>query len=257
MSPYNRAIQFGDAHFTTMKVCSGEIQLFSYHQARLQLASSRLGFVIDESEWQWLFEMLSSHAEGKQTAVVKIIISRGESQRGYAIPEPPDYQAFIYTSELPIDWLAQLQQGIALNIADFTLGHQPALAGLKHCNRLEQVMLKQELQAKGWSDAIVCDLTGNVIETSIANLFFYDGHTWYTPELSLAGVAGVYRQYILQQAKKHNIKIEVCAIARQNLTNFTAAFACNALQGIVPVTQIAENSLSVEPVHHFKRTFEN
>ncbi|NTS77962.1 aminodeoxychorismate lyase [Catenovulum sp. SM1970] len=260
VSAYDRGLQFGDAHFTTMLVVNGQIHLLENHIERLKLASETLSF--PQLNWPLLKEQLIRLALNKTnegTAVFKLILSRGTSQRGYASAKPSLPRGYLFISALPPHFLTLEEQGVDLGLAHFKLGLQPALAGIKHCNRLEQVLIKDELVDRGISDAIVCDLNNRVIETSVANIFmqFENDKTWYTPNLSSSGIDGVARQSIITKMQQASLDVEVTVIDNSRLENTSAMFICNALMNIVPVNKLTfiSKKLDRQPVIALKQLF--
>lgn len=242
ISTRDRSFNYGDGIFTTMQVRGGSIQLWPLHLQRLQRSAAQLGF--SAIDWQ----SVQQQAQAAITApeqVIKLLVSRGEGGRGYAIPDAGSPGIYITVSSMP-DYRNARQQGINLGIATLKLAVQPLLAGLKHNNRLEQVLLKQELAATAADDLLVLDQQGFITEASAANVFLHRDGIWHTPELQRAGVAGVMREHILQQA---DVAIVNWGIAE--LASVDAIFICNALMGIVPVCNIKGRALSVRAVQQF------
>lgn len=242
-----RALQYGDGLFTTMRVCHGNIALWPLHLARLQLSAKRLGFA--EPDWQQLTTWLQAQAQSRsEDCVFKLLISRGISGRGYA-PEPEmQVSCYLYQAPLP-DYSAVKAAGLRVGVATLRLARQPALAGLKHCNRLEQVMLKRELASLALDDLIVADSGGLVIEGTAANLFYQLHGGWYTPPLDACGVAGVMRNHILVQ-QPH---IRERELSLQELPAVTAMFFTNALLGMAAVRELADRTLDLAAVRSIQQ----
>jgi 4-amino-4-deoxychorismate lyase len=237
--PSDRSFNYGDGIFTTVQVRQGKLLLWPLHLQRLQRASAQLGF--GAIDWQQL-QLQAASAVSRQEQVVKILISRGEGGRGYAYTDVTVPKIYISTSVLG-DYRPAQQQGITLGMATLRLAVQPLLAGLKHNNRLEQVLLKQELANSGFDELLVLDQLGFITEASAANVLFYRAGQWYTPELMRAGVAGVMRQNIMQQQHINQVNWTT-----DELHSVEAMCICNALMGIVPVRSFDNNALSIQPV---------
>ena len=133
-------------------------------------------------------------------------------------------------------------------MARLQLAVQPALAGLKHNNRLEQVLLKQELASTAADDLLVLDQLGFITEATAANVFLQRAGQWYTPALTRAGVAGVMRQHIMQSADIREVDWKAA-----ELDSVDAMFICNALMGIVPVRRFANRNLAMAGVEQFTK----
>jgi 4-amino-4-deoxychorismate lyase len=240
----DRSFQFGDGLFSTIRVSEGRPELWALHLSRLQEGVERLG--IAAPNWQQLTEVVQQ-AVTAQTQVLKVIISRGHAGRGYSPTDVDGPDIYISTAPMP-DYQPWQQQGIRLGVATLQLACQPALAGLKHNNRLEQVLLKQELAATKWDDLLVLDQLGYITEATAANVFFYRQQQWYTPQLQRAGVAGVMRAHLMAQLTVHEVNWTL-----SELEQVDAIFICNALCGIVPVRQLQHRNLDIAAVQQLQQ----
>ncbi|MDX3774030.1 aminodeoxychorismate lyase [Chromatiaceae bacterium AAb-1] len=236
----DRSFQFGDGLFTTMQVKDGNIQLWPLHLARLQQGVRRLQ--ITEPDWQQLETQLQKSVTAPHQ-VLKVVISRGNGGRGYSPSGINIPGIYITTAAMP-DYQQWQQQGITLGMAKLKLAVQPLLAGLKHTSRLEQVLLKQELEASGYQELLVLDQQNYVTEVSAANVFFFRDGQWYTPALERCGVTGVMRQHILLQRPD----IQQINWQQEDLNNIEAIAVTNALMGIIAVSRFGERNLSATPV---------
>ncbi|MDX1391759.1 MAG: aminodeoxychorismate lyase [Rheinheimera sp.] len=242
--PQDRSFNYGDGIFTTILVTGGKLQLWPLHLQRLQRGATVLGF--GQIDWQ----SVQHQAQGAITQaeqVIKLLISRGEGGRGYAYDPQITPRIYVSSARVP-DYQNARREGINLGVASLQLAVQPLLAGLKHNNRLEQVLIKQQLSGSGFDDLLVRDQLGFVIEASAANVLFYRAQRWYTPELSRAGVAGVMRQHIMQQADISEVNWTL-----DELQSVEAMAICNSLMGIVPVHTFTGRNLSLTPVMQLKK----
>ncbi|MEH6452338.1 MAG: aminodeoxychorismate lyase [Psychromonas sp.] len=234
----DRGLAYGDGLFSTVKIESGVVQLWDYHLKRMQLGAQKLFFpAID-----WL--LLTNEVENLATtllqhshAIIKVILTRGSGGRGYSITGCDSPQRILSVHAFPQHYQQWQEQGIKVVQCTQTLSLNRQLAGLKTLNRLEQVLIKHELESINALEGIVCDNNGDVIEACSANVFIYVDKQWLTPKLDHAGVAGVKRQQLLDLAKNAGISIIEKTIKPEHF--FTAQAACltNALMGIVPITQ--------------------
>jgi len=132
------------------------------------------------------------------------------------------------------------ETGISLAISPIKLSLQPHLAGLKTLNRLEQVLIKNALQAEQSDDALVLDYNNNVIETSAANIFAIKNNKVISPRLDECGIKGVFLQFLCDK-----LAIEFKTISVDELTQADAVFVCNSLMKIVPVKSIGEHYFDI------------
>jgi 4-amino-4-deoxychorismate lyase len=232
----DRAFQYGDGCFTTMAFRNGCLEFFDAHINRLKLASKTLHINFDK--WSELEVCIVDLLKDAGNCVVKVIITRGEGGRGYS-PEGAVNPNFIITlHQIPAHYLSWQTKGITLTISPITLACQPLLAGIKHLNRLEQVLVKQALAQTMYDDAIVCDTNKKVIETSVGNLFWYKDNVWYSADLSGSGVAGVMRDRVLTFMQEKGLE---CHVVKQDISVLLSAqelFVCNSLMMLVPVVSL-------------------
>ncbi len=234
----DRAFQYGDGVFTTIRVKEGMPEFWPLHKQRLQQGLERLGMVF--SQWQQVSQSVHDLASTHVGAVVKVLISRGEGGRGYLPPQQMQANWIVSQHPLPEHYADWRLQGISLGQSEIQLARQPLLAGIKHLNRLEQVLIRQHVHQQGWDDALVCDTDNMLVETSVANLFWQLGHCWYTPDLQFAGVEGVIRRLLIDHLQHKGHQVHQVRATSQVLMQASSVLICNSLMGIVPVRQIGE-----------------
>jgi len=250
----DRGLAYGDGLFSTMKVQSGQIQLWDFHLQRLQLGAQRLSF--PEVDWALLTHEVNHVAQriaDKKQHVIKIIITRGSGGRGYSSAGCDSPQRIISTGNYP-DFYRQWQcEGIELIQCESQLAINKQLAGLKTLNRLEQVLIKKELESKQALEGIVCDNNGYVIEACTANVFIYLDNQWKTPLLDGSGVAGVLRRQVIERALQAGMTIVEEPIHISRLAHAQAICLSNALMGIVPVKQYQQSVFNSESLARCKQ----
>ena len=228
----DRARHYGDGIFTTMAVCSGKVKLWPLHRERIIHDCQRLAIPVDIKHIEGMVtEGLSNHSDG----IFKLHISAGIGGRGYQ--RSAGMTPFVSLSHHIIpdvyhDWR---RNGITVDVSPVKLGRQPLLAGIKHLNRLEQVLIKQRLT---YDDAIVLDAQDNVIEGSASNLFWFADGQWHTPAVSHCGVAGVYRESVLNHLAQAEQPVRIAEYPLSSLLRADEAFLCNAIMEIVPIRRM-------------------
>lgn len=227
----DRVANYGDGLFTTMAVRQGRIALFSRHVKRLCDNAERLAIPIDRTT---LITQLRQAALRCDTGTLKLLISAGVGGRGYARTQDSGAGFHFSFHQPPSQYADWRQNGISIGVSEIRLGHQPVLAGLKHTNRLEQVLIKNTMPSNV-DDVVVCDTEQCIVEASAANLFWRVGKTWYTADLALSGVAGVMREFVLEQLAAQGLRCEVGRYHIAGLTNANAMCVTNALMQVVPV----------------------
>lgn len=229
MSPLDRGLSYGDGVFRTFKVLSGQPIDWELHYQKLVNDCSVLGIVCPSAEL--LTNDLAMLFDEKLSGVAKIIITRGEGERGYAPPAVTSPTRIVIKSELPQYPAQNFNQGVKLYQCNTRLAHQPLLAGVKHLNRLENVLARAEWQAPEFVDGVVMDYEDSVIECTSANIFIRVGDVLMTPELSACGVAGVTRQKILELAGALSLTAVVKKIALADILYADEMVICNSLYG--------------------------
>lgn len=240
----DRSFNYGDGIFTTMAVHAAKVQLLPLHMKRMLHAASQLEF----GPIDWLSVEQQIHTSiSMSEQVIKLLISRGNGGRGYSPEGINTPQCFISTSSLP-DYTTQQKHGVRMLTAELQLAVQPVLAGLKHTNRLEQVLLKQEQLRRNTDDLLVLDQQGYLTEAIAANVFFYRQGNWFTPSLNRAGVKGVMRDFLLSQIEAAEVNWQLSELAQVE-----SMFICNSLMKIVPVQSVNGVGLNMAPVQQLSR----
>lgn len=250
----DRGLAYGDGLFETVRIAGNRPVLFEAHLARLTASATALGIAFDAKATAAVF---AEFVAGSGDAVAKIILTRGSSGRGY-LPDPDASPTLIFTLHPPMSWSAELaRQGIVVAICQQPLGISPLLAGHKHLNRLEQVLLRRELAMYPEAhEALVADIEGHVVEGVFSNVFWVQDGVLHTPRLNRAGVRGVMRQVVCDEALRAGIPFEEGAYRLAHVVAADEVFFCNSLYGIWPVRCLADRVLLPGPVtrrlqHHW------
>ncbi len=219
----NRAMQYGDGVFETMRMSAGQIGCWAWHLSRLQQGVSVLQ--LTDIDLAHITQQLTDFGQQHDSHdwVVKLMVFRAAQQRSY---QPMTAQAdWLITAEPMLD--QPVHQPLQLAVAQRRLSHQPDLAGLKHLSRLEQVLVASELaEHPDADDLLVLDQQGLVIETTYQNVVLIQQQRLYTPKLDKCGVAGVALQWL----KSHHHVTER-AISLAELAEFDGMMVSNAIRG--------------------------
>ena len=241
----DRAFNYGDGCFTTMLCVDKNIQLLSYHFARLEHDTKKLHIPFTSEDQQALSEKLSEISKQLCSGIIKVHLSRGSGGRGYGVSGVSGPNICLTQHPIP----AGFSDAVSLSIAATPISRQPNLAGTKHTSRLEQVLFKRSAEQVGTTDIICLDEFQHVIETSSANLFWYKDGQWYSPELSHSGVAGTYRACILDTLAAINTPCKVGSFVLAELLEADSLIMCNAVRGIVAVDRLEMHSGSKVNLH--------
>ena len=240
----DRGLQFGDGLFETIAVRDGGLCLWLRHFERLRRGAEHLG--IPHPGQDLLLRECLRLIDGKSEGVVKIILTRGGGGRGYGAPECPRPSRILALHPWPNYPPAWGEEGIAATICRTPLGQSPALAGLKHLNRLEQVMGRAELRDPQIAEGIMHDVRGRVICGTMSNLFLVSGGRLFTPRIDTCGVAGTVRDLVLRMAGSFGIEILERDVFSADLNTADGLFLTNALIGIWPVRRLGARKMALE-----------
>ncbi|MDQ7016435.1 MAG: aminodeoxychorismate lyase [Gammaproteobacteria bacterium] len=232
LSVLDRGLAYGDGLFETVAVRSGQPLLWSAHIERLLLGCSRLKIPSPNVKQLRLeAEQLCQQDDG----VLKIVVTRGVGRRGYAPVDCQPTRIISFTQQHRIE--KQTLERICVRLCQHRLSINPQLAGIKHLNRLEQVLARAEWDDDRIAEGIICSAAGEVIEGVSSNLFVVQNGVLLTPDLSQCGVAGVMRAQVIQAVKKMDVKCQISQITLDDLHQADEVLLCNSLTGIRVVKQ--------------------
>lgn len=246
LSALDRGLQYGDGLFETFRIREGVPEFWDRHIFRLARGCERLRLPAPPLEQ--LTDETRQLCDGRQAGVLKIIISRGRGGRGYALPEEVHPTRIVARFPAPTYPASHQQDGVVVRLCDTRLGMNPALAGLKHLNRLEQVLARAEWQDPTIAEGLMCDTEGRVVEGTMSNVFAVRDGRLLTPDLSRCGVAGILREVVLELAAKLGIPTQEGSLEIEDLMSSQEVFLTNSLIGIWPVRRIAERDVALGPV---------
>jgi len=242
----DRGFQYGDGLFETIEVANGQPVLFDLHLERLKDGCKRLSIPFSETELLGLEAKALCQSAGK--AVLKIIVTRGSGGRGYRQPELIQPVRVLSLHPFPDYSDAHKEQGIVARFCDTRLGLNPSLAGIKHLNRLEQVLARAEWYDPAVQEGIMLDINDHVIEGTMTNLFYVKNSILHTASLELAGIAGVMRKLIIILASEHKLPVIEHSFFKTDILFADEVFVSNSIIGLWPVRQIANTHFAVGPI---------
>lgn len=191
ISPLDRGLAYGDGVFRTLRLESGEPVWWQDHLEKLAADCACLDlFMPARSEWE---QDVAWVACRMPDAVLKLLVTRGPGPRGYRSPDQPLPCRVLIASPLPDFPDPVLASGATLRVCELRLGHQAQLAGVKHLNRLENVLARMEWTDPAIDEGLLLDQSGQLVSGVMSNLIIRRSGTWMTPLLDRCGVAGVAR----------------------------------------------------------------
>ncbi|WP_269620862.1 aminodeoxychorismate lyase [Zhongshania sp. BJYM1] len=230
----SRGLAYGDGIFETVLVRGSRPLWLEEHLQRLASGAKQLGIPCDLVEIRRDCTILIASLDTPM-AVLKIVLCRGHVSRGYTphLSTPDRVLSISPYSQNCSAW----NNGIALAVCQTQLSSQTRLAGIKHLNRLEQVLAAEELLKRGYQEGLMMH-GGRIIEASRSNVFFAVDGELVTPSLGLCGVSGIMRQQVLKHAANLAIPTRVCDLGISLLQQAEEVFVCNSVFGLWPVTKV-------------------
>jgi 4-amino-4-deoxychorismate lyase len=243
VSADDRGLAYGDGVFETMLLHRRRPVWWDAHLTRMERGAAVLGIAAPApSVWRADLDALLVHTgEAANHVVLKLMLTRGSSRRGYGIDTAVVPRRIGMLSPAPVSDPRLRVFGISVRWCELRLAVQPRLAGIKHLNRLEQVLARAEWTDPGVHEGLLCDSDGGVVCATAANLFIVRGGRLLSPPVDRCGIDGTCRAFLLPQA-------EVCRLERNDVLTADEVFVCNSLRGILPVTRLEQRRWPVGPV---------
>ncbi|MBU2571603.1 MAG: aminodeoxychorismate lyase [Gammaproteobacteria bacterium] len=242
----DRGFQYGDGLFETIEINQGRLVFFDRHIRRLNEGCRRLQIPLEDTGN--LVAEAENAAKDVDRGVLKIILTRGTGGRGYRQPDSIKPTRVISVYPFPDYPKNYTRNGITARVCTTRLGLNPALAGIKHLNRLEQILARAEWNDPGIQEGLMLDADGNVIEGTMTNLFYVINRQLHTSEILRSGVAGIMREIILELAESNALVLSKRYFGIDELLNADEIFVCNSVIGLWPVTQVDGKPFAVGPV---------
>jgi 4-amino-4-deoxychorismate lyase len=240
--PLDRGLQYGDGLFETMLVRHGRVRFEALHRARLAEGCSRLGINADLAGiWEQVGRLATQHGN----AMLRLQLTRGVAlARGYQSTGNERAMSILAVFAAAA---TQMPRPLRVVMLRNRLGENPDLAGLKHCNRLEQVLARQAMRGIDAFEGIMASSSGLVISGTMSNVFLeLDGHI-VTPAMDRCGVAGTLRAVVLREASRAGAPVQVMEVPIEALRRAPALALSNARLGLVMVDELDGRQLVHSP----------
>jgi len=246
LSVQDRGLHYGDGVFETLAVKQQQPLCWDKHYARLKTGCIRLGMECPSAD------LLLSESEqvydDADCSVLKIILTRGQGSRGYRLPDKQNSLTRILASYPWPDFPADNPvAGVTIRFCNTRLGYNPQLAGIKHLNRLEQVLARSEWDDREIAEGLMRDTQNNIIEGTMSNLFIIRDNELITPDLTGCGIAGIIRECILALAENIGLRKLITTLTDEDLQSADEIFLCNSVIGIWPVRQVDQHAIRTGP----------
>jgi 4-amino-4-deoxychorismate lyase len=236
VSVADRGLHYGDGLFETIAIRDGAPCLWHDHLDRLRLGAARLAIPMPDPALL-LGECLEL-AQRTEAGVVKVIITRGVGGRGYRPPRDPRASRILALYPQPMQPPGSHEMGVAVRWCRTRFGENPQLAGIKHLNRIEQVLARAEWDDEAYAEGLMGDRWGRIISGTMTNLFVYAGARLLTPRLDTCGVAGTVRALVLRLGPRLGIPVAEADLRVADLMAADGLFLTNAVIGVWAVRSL-------------------
>ncbi len=226
LSVRDRGLSYGDGLFETLAVVNRKIPLLDRHISRLEQGLAVLKLPADVELIKKHLGMILNLAL-PNFAVAKLIVTRGESGRGYLpVQSTPNILLQVFASDF------QIRDRVLVHSCRQTLGHQPELAGLKTLCALPYVLAAAERVGTHFDEGLLFDQNGSLVEATARNVFIVVDNTLITPNLDACGVNGVMRAYVMDWAASEKIDVLEKMIHKSDLDEASELFLTNSVTGV-------------------------
>jgi 4-amino-4-deoxychorismate lyase len=229
----DRGLQYGDGLFETALLTGGRVRFLEEHLRRLSAGCQRLG--ISMPDRQRLLGEVDAIIAGHQAGVLKILVTRGAGGRGYR--PSPDLVASRIVMLYPLPDHCS-DSGVRVRWCDTRLGRNARLAGMKHLNRLEQVLAQAEWEDPTIEEGLMLDTEGELVCATAANLFIVRDGVLVTPDLRFCGVRGIMRSHVLEQARRLGVAASEEPLWPRDVEAASEFFLSNAVRGLRPIVEL-------------------
>jgi 4-amino-4-deoxychorismate lyase len=257
VSSQDRGLLYGDGLFETIRFFSGRLLLWEPHRQRLLSGCDVLGIDLDLNYLDSLIPKIIASAPSTD-CILKVIVTRGTGGRGYTPPSPIRPTVLFQWYALASDIVSNSKNGIDVIFCRHPLSVNPVTAGIKHLNRLDQVLASRELSDAALHtptvrEGLMLDLDSNLIEGTRSNVFVVVENQLCTPELTRCGIDGVMRNRLIELLASNGVEVVVRTIQHHELKQGSEAFLCNSVFGVWPILRLIDAGDREEP-HEFCAT---
>lgn len=243
ISPLDRGLHFGDGLFETIACRRGRARFLDLHMDRLTAGCERLR--IDVGDIRAIRHEIQTAAASADNSLIKLVVTRGEAvARGYGWSGKETATRVLLRYGWPVEDATAQREGVRVRTASLRVGENPALAGMKHLNRLEQVIARSEVPSQEAAELLVFSQSGGLVSGTMSNVFLVRDGRLLTPRLETCGVAGVMRRVVMREARRDGLEVEETALDSRDVGTATEMFLTNARIGIWPIRLLDGRALT-------------
>jgi len=237
----DRGFAYGDGVFRTIRVDQGRLWLWSDHLRKLTDDARRLGLSLSVADLDAL-DAESRHLIGQDSGTLRLVVTRGGGPRGDRPPDPSWPRRVLVFQPGATPAIPSPPRSVRL--CRVRLPRLPELAGVKHLNRLPQVLARQEWPGPLPDEGLLLDADGSIICGTMTNLFLRRDNRILTPVLEHSGVAGIIRARLLAAGipgmETWEESVTTATITLDDLLAADEVWLTNAVVGAWPVASLED-----------------
>ncbi len=241
----DRGLHYGDGLFETIAYQKNKLLLWENHWQRLAQGAEILNINLPDKNL--LQQELEYAAKDQENMVLKLLITRGIGERGYKLPARANPTRIIISDGWPNYPIKQRQMGVTVHICEMRLSSNKILAGIKHLNRLENVIARSEWVDDAIFEGLMLDQDNYVVEGTMTNFFIIKNNKIFTPPLTNCGIAGIMRQQVIKFFEQIEQSVRYSHIELATLLDADEILLSNSIIGLWPVKKIQNYSFTRKP----------
>jgi branched-chain amino acid aminotransferase len=244
VSPFDSAVQGGDAVWEGLRLYNGRIFALEEHLARLRRSAQSLAFEsipADEAIVNEIRRTLEANRM-KDGVHIRLTLTRGVkitsgmdprlNRSGPTLIVLAEHKPPVYS-----------KKGLSLFTSSQRRSPPDCLdPKIHHANLLSSILAKIQANAAGADDAIMLDVRGFIAETNATHLFVVEAGTVRTPTLA-ACPEGITRATVLDICRTQEIDHEVCDLSLAELYRADEAFCTGTMGELAGITQVDGRSI--------------
>ena len=243
LSVHDRGLAYGDGLFETMRLRAGAIANLERHLARLAQGCEALE--IHGIDAAGLRIELDTLAAAKPDGTLKLVVTRGSGSRGYRPPRTARPTRVLIWSPPRAEDTEAAASGVRVRLCRTPATENSRLAGLKHLNRLDNVLARAEWSDEAIVEGLMRDSRGAIVGGTMSNVFAVCAGALMTPRIERAGVRGVQRARVIEAAGRLQLRVAELELTPADLTAADELFLTNAVIGIWPIAELEGRGFAV------------
>jgi branched-chain amino acid aminotransferase len=240
ISILDRGFCYGDGLFETMRACNGNIFRLDHHIDRLfqSLPLIFLDLPMTQAEVKTIVKNTLDR-NGFENAIIRLTITRGINTSGFQME--PDNAPTLVVHARPHHPLPKsiYRKGVQITLLRMNASSLPGVKqGLKTCNFLSNIMVREISMRRGSMEGIVADPVSGITEGATSNLFMVKNGILITPAVNDFILEGITRRAVIEIARNNKIPVTEGMVTPEDVLCADEVFITNSGIDIVPVIRV-------------------